>query len=933
VKTPLARVTGTGLASTLALALLALGCVFAALAGPREALATRTQALRQTLSATSPLAQAIVVSGNYNGISSAMSMQSINGQPPPAMPDLTQAQFGEVTSQLHGDFSHGGISLAPASQDWASMISGPQDVTTALPATGGIAVRLEVGYREPFTSYMRLVAGRYPGTPAPATAPAPGKSGTHRVPVSAVTLHLQVVVSQQTARQFGLHPGSKLKINGPQLANSGQLAGIELDVTGIVAPRDPGSTFWTADPTVLIPDLEMPQKAPPFWVGEVLVGPGEINALQNYFGPEGLDMTWEFPFEVSALTGNQAAPLYDALNKLDSETPSTSGDVSPVGGTLSVNNGLLLPLSEFIATAAAVDTLLWLLYVSLAVAGVVTLVLTARMVVLRRSAELAMRRARGASLRQIFLAVARGAAIACVPAAAVAAVLAVWLVSGPVLVSGWWPPAAALLVAVCAPAAIAVWQQRLPRRRARDRRRPRAGIRLVAEATAVAAAVAGIIVFRQQGTQPGAGVNLYTSAAPVLIAVPAVIVVLRVYPFVLRGLLRGSAQRAGATAFLGLARAARTALTPALPAFALVLALTVAAFAGMVRDAVTSGEVAASWQAAGADVTVTTSGPQSSGAPVTPAVLRAVDAVPGVTHATAVWQSVWTAPNGLQVTGIAVDPASYAALVSGTQTFPPIQARFLRTGTPQPVLASAQALADIGNAGFGTLTTQSGVASVRVWVDGVLSGTPAAPGAAAFVIMPVTAIHGFTGPLPLNELLITGTSIDMARLSAVVRTMLPGAATTLRSDILKALADAPLQHGTFALFELSIAVAAALGLAVMLLELALGAAERETTLARLAAMGLGEGQRARVVTLEVLPAVIAAAVAAAACALILPRVVRPAIDLSAFTGSLGAVALAPDVASFAVPLGGLAVLAVVALGVEIRSGRRRGAAANLRAGE
>ena len=88
MKTPLARVTGTGLASTLALALLALGCVFAALAGPREALATRTQALRQTLSATSPLAQAIVVSGNYNGISSAMSMQSINGQPPPAMPDL-----------------------------------------------------------------------------------------------------------------------------------------------------------------------------------------------------------------------------------------------------------------------------------------------------------------------------------------------------------------------------------------------------------------------------------------------------------------------------------------------------------------------------------------------------------------------------------------------------------------------------------------------------------------------------------------------------------------------------------------------------------------------------------------------------------------------------------------------------------------------------
>ena len=41
------------------------------------------------------------------------------------------------------------------------------------------------------------------------------------------------------------------------------------------------------------------------------------------------------------------------------------------------------------------------------------------------------------------------------------------------------------------------------------------------------------------------GVNLYTSAAPVLVAVPAVIVVMRVYPVVLRGLLHGFAESAG----------------------------------------------------------------------------------------------------------------------------------------------------------------------------------------------------------------------------------------------------------------------------------------------------------------------------------------------------------------------------------------------------
>jgi hypothetical protein len=55
-------------------------------------------------------------------------------------------------------------------------------------------------------------------------------------------------------------------------------------------------------------------------------------------------------------------------------------------------------------------------------------------------------------------------------------------------------------------------------------------------------------------------------------------------------------------------------------------------------------------------------------------------------------------------------------------------------------------------------------------------------------------------------------------------------------------------------------------------------------------------------------------------------VLAPDIDLSVFTGSSVTVKLAADVASCAVPLVGLAVLAAVALGVEIRSGRSRGAA-------
>jgi hypothetical protein len=294
----------------------------------------------------------------------------------------------------------------------------------------------------------------------------------------------------------------------------------------------------------------------------------------------------------------------------------------------------------------------------------------------------------------------------------------------------------------------------------------------------------------------------------------------------------------------------------------------------------------------------------------------------------------WSTATGSQVTVLAVDPASYAALVARTPGFPRLPGGVLttpgRAGAPQPVLASPQAAAELG-AGPVTLSTrQASLPPVQVQVAGVIPSTPAQPGGGAFVIVPLGAIKSAT-TLPVNEMLLTGGSVDRARLTAVLRHMLPGGVATFRSDVLSGLDSGPLQHEAFTVFWLAAVVAAILGLAVMLLELALGAAVRESTLARLATMGLGEGQRAQIVALEVLPAIIAAAVAAWACALALPPVLAPDLDLSVFTGSSAGVRLAVDVVSFAVPLAALAVLAAVALGIEIRSGRRR-AASSLRMG-
>jgi putative ABC transport system permease protein len=888
------RVTGTGTAATVMLALLVLACVFVAVAGPRENLAAQTQALRKAFAASSPQAASVVATADWNQFT-----QNIASSSPfsPPNPFLTSTQISEVTSQLRGDLTGDGVPLAPAATDWVGLTSATRPVMSGAAEDrahlGGLPAKLEVAYRDPFTRYTALIAGRYPGT------------GSGRT--------LQVAVTPQTAARLGLDVGSELVIGGAA-------APIALDVTGIIRPRSPDSPFWTSHPATATPDLVYRNYEPIYWVVGVFVGTGEVRQLQQVLSRAGLTLEWQFPVALRGVSADQAQRLQAKLSRATAQTPRLYGDVAPAAGALAITTGLLNSLAAFIATQSAVSGLTWLLFASLTVLAAVVLLLAAYMLAVRREAEFTMARARGASVRQIAGLALRGCAFACLPAAVIGAVLAVALVPHSSPPAAWWLGGITVLIAIVGPAVIAAWRHRFRRRPARPHRVPR---RLVTEAALCAAAVAGLIVLRSQ--QPTGGIDLYTSAVPVLVAIPAVVIIAHLYPLVLRALLRTFGGRASATGFVALARAARTSLTPALPAFALVLALTLTAFAGMVMGAITRGEIAASWQTVGGDARIQTGG----AAIVTPTARRAIGAVPGVRQTATAWLSSWTLPDGRPVDGIAVDPASYAALVVTTQTWPQVPAAKLafRAGQPVPVLASRSVAASL--AGAATVTTQAGLPPLRVRVAGILSGTPAAPGDRAFFIMPISAIRGETTP-PLNVLLVTGSGISASALAATAQRILPGSLTTTRSAALDALSGAPLQHGIYLIFALAIAVTAGLGLVVMVLELALGTTDRELILARLATMGLPGRQRIWLALLEIGPPLLAAAVAAAGCALALPRLLGPALDLSVFTGSGVPVRVLPDFTSFVLPLAVLALLAVVALAIETRAQQRRGIAAQLR---
>ncbi len=907
----LSRTVGTAAGSALALALLVCGCVFAALAGPALSLHTRTQALHQTVAGFASTTKTVQVTGSWGDFTG--SLQAFQpGQ-----------NLGNVLPRVISDVGHG-LRVTPlplAADAWGSLGTKPIRVSAgaAASAQAGSPPELEVSYRSPFTGYAQLTAGTFSGRGVP-----PGAVG--------------VAATTETAARFGLHPGSRLTLAAP----SGPAA---LFVTAIVRERNFGSSFWQQDVTLAKPSLQLAKtSSPPYWIGGVFADPDQFGAVQSAFSGTGLALQLEYPVNLGGVNADQVQGVYAALNRATAVTPTLTGTLAPASNALTVASPLLQNLALFLSTQAAVETVLLLLFVSLVVVGAAVILLAARMLVARRQGELAILRARGGSLWQVAGLTLRGAVITAGPGVLIGAGLAIAFVPGGGAATGWPLAGVAILAALAGPPAIAVWQQRKPappanpalittaetRRSARPWRRP------VAEITAIAASVAGLVVLHDQGVPAGGsgfGIDLYLAIVPILVAVPVVVVMLRLYPLIIRGLLRLSARGAGATGFVALSRAARSTLTGALPAFALVLTLSLATFAGMVSQGIARGEITASWHVTGADVMI--QAPPGAG-PLSPDAVKAISAVPGVRHATEIWNTNWFTGFGQSVAVSAVDPASYAAVVAGTP-FPSFPARrigaaaptrVLPFGTVVPVLASPAAAAILGNRPI-QLDTLSAMGPLMVRVVGIVSDTPAEPAGGSFVVMPLLGLPGPAGGPAPNLLLVTGSAIDRARLTAVADRVIPGNLIAFRTGVLRSLASSPLQHGAGILITLTISTAAALGLFVVILALALGSAERGITVARLTVMG--HERAAGLVMAEAMPAVLTAIAAGVACAIAMPLVIGSDIDLSAFTGTSIPVQLQPDALALGLPAVIIGLLALAALAAEARSLRRRDISGVLRA--
>jgi putative ABC transport system permease protein len=883
------------------LALILLATCFLAAAAPRVLEVFQTRILRETLAAAPAVDRTISVATGWVAAGHQPAGAPTAGLLTATTPVLRQAIKPPLTS--------------PPGSAWTSVTTGFQSVLNpAATARPGVKdPQLEMVYRNPVRSHLRLIAGSLPDRSSARLM------AGQRVPV------FDVAVAAATAARFRLRPGSDIQI-GPQGANrlgllaqhaTGPPAAV-LHVVGVVRPADPASAFWAYDTLVGAPVLEdaFSAKYPgPFWAGAVLIGPDEIAALPSIFAGQPLSLLWDLPLRMSSLTAGQAPQAQGALSAMNASLIASTADARyPL--PLTINGNPQTVLASLAAQETAADQVLSLTITGLFLIGMAAILLASRLVIDRRDEELAALRARGCSLPGLALRVLADTAPLLIVALAAGIAAAVAISPGASVTASWEMTAALGLVALAGPPLLAVVRQRdaaQSRRAARadvtiPRRSPR---RAVAELSAAALAVLVIAALRFRARANGNGVNLLTGTGPQLVALLAGLLAIRCYPLPLRLLLRLTTRRRGAAVYLGLARAARSASTALLPALALILAVALAGFGGMIASTVSGARVAGSWRQVGADATVTVADIH----PISAAATRALARVAGTRHAVTVSDEAGRLViGGRVITATAVDapPAPYAALSADTPfgSFAPslLADRGQGPAAAIPVLVSPGLASLTGLTG----TLQTSVdRPLRVRVAGLLAATPAAP-TGAFLVIPAWAANRADGPWPANRALLTGTDLDAAALRAIARRSIPGGALRLRAAVLRQDAAAsPMANAATQIFALCLAAAALLAAASVILGSALAADSRRRLLVTLTTLGVRRRDARVVALLEALPLLVVAVAGGLLAAVALPVAVGPALNLAVFIGAGPNVSVRPGLLPLAAAAAGAAALVIV----------------------
>ena len=416
---------------------------------------------------------------------------------------------------------------------------------------------------------------------------------------------VEILISKTTAANEAIGVGDTLA------EPNASADSLRFDVVGVVEVPDP---VGGVDTFASIPGFREPFERP----ARLGVIRTTVTVLTTAGGIRRIVPTLLEPIPATIRFGLvPAAFTADLVTRVDSEIRALSANSSALTAesatALRVSSRFSDALAEFPTRVSAALAQISLLTSALLGVALTVVVLLSRLIVFRRRGELLLERARGASLASI----AVRALVEAVPAAIVALALSIgaahmldpatpllpttlsWIVAGLAIVSS-------VVQSVALGRSVSGTGRQPANRGDRHeiavRRRIR---RFVIEGALVAIAAGALYSVRLRGlvTTGPSSVDPLLVSAPLLVAVAITIIVLRLYPLLLRALARLARRTRGALGTLGAMQAERA--LAAVPVFALTLAVALAVTGGLLVDSVRAGQLDASWQRVGADARIT----------------------------------------------------------------------------------------------------------------------------------------------------------------------------------------------------------------------------------------------------------------------------------------------------------------------------------------
>ncbi|MFI1362353.1 FtsX-like permease family protein [Streptomyces griseochromogenes] len=774
-----------------------------------------------------------------------------------------------------------------------------------IPRPTGHPAHVSLAARSGLAEHARVREGRLPRASGPVDATSPG---------------VEAAVTAATAKNLHIEVGSVIHVPG---VGRGPLA---VRITGVLTPRDPAGAYWSTVPLLRTPTLvalPVPGPVQNYWLGALLLPQEAAPALLGTGGEPARH--WYLAPGLGGLRAHDLGRMRSAIASLQSG-PGLRRARALTSPDADVGSGLDGVVASFSRLRSGISPLVAVAATGTATVAAVVLLMAGVLAADRRRPELALLRARGASLPGLAGRLLAETCVIAVPAGALGLTAALLLVPGG---RAGHAVAAALAVTVTACAALPL-HAALAHRSVRvtgpreDVTAPRPSRRrTVAELTLLVLAAGAVATLRRSGTSAGQLV----AAAPVSTGVVAALLLLRLHPILLRGPARAAGRLRGAVGHLSLARAGRTRAFAVLPLLALLTALTTAAFGGSVLTGVAAARDRAALLTVGADARVDAAAPLPAG------LDGRVRALPGVHGVAAVSITYDAKPQDGQETVplVGVDPAPYAELAAHTG-LAPFPAQLLKAADSLPAVASPSVARAYGIRRPLPVRLEDGSA-VTVRIIAVRDRTPAVPGADFLVVDRAGLTAAAARP---TSLLLTGAHLDAGALRRAAATA--STAVRLRAEERSRYADSPLQTGAEHVYTAAVAAGAGFAFLALLLSLLRAAPERAALLARLRTMGLTRAEGRRLLVLESLPQALLAAAGGTLTGWAAIRLLSPGIDLTTVALATSPTpptesGLRPDPWSLTVPAVLVLVLAVGVAALQAWWTGRRGSVRELRAGD